>query len=76
MVPEINSENSLYHIHKGFYDWSILSKNKRGKTIVMNRGTPCMSIEHNKQLFLQKPTFFWKKEQNLYFKELKEHFWR
>ena len=43
-VPQKNSKSSLYHILKGFYDLFILAKNKRGKTNITNRRTPCSYV--------------------------------
>ena len=42
-IPQKIFNNYIFHILKGFHDQSILAEDKGGKTISMNRESPCSS---------------------------------
>ena len=39
IIPQNSSDSFIFHILKGFHDWSILANDKEGKTIDTNRAT-------------------------------------
>ena len=41
IIPQKNSNSYIFHILKGLHFWSILAKDKGGKTIGTNRESPC-----------------------------------
>ena len=44
IIPQNNSASFIFHILKGVHDWSMLAKDKWGKTSYTNCGTPCSSL--------------------------------
>ena len=41
IIPQKNSTLFIFHILKGFHDWSMLAIDKGGKTSYTNCGIPC-----------------------------------